>query len=68
MSQTQTSYVVAFDSKIPLELAESPSSWWDILLQNLPFLITILIVVAAVTVTYFSNRSCNPPILNRPFE
>ncbi|PHQ23654.1 hypothetical protein CLH62_20465 [Marinobacter guineae] len=57
MSQTQTSYVIAFDGKIPLELAESPSSWWDILLQNLPFLITILIVVAAATVTYFSNRS-----------
>lgn len=57
MSQLHTDYVVALKGKIPLELVGPTSTWQDVLVQNLPFIITALIVVAAATVTYRSNRS-----------
>jgi hypothetical protein len=51
-----TDVLIKSESVIPIEIIESSKGISDILLVNLPFLITIIIVISAATVTYRSNR------------
>ncbi|CAM3848210.1 hypothetical protein [Rheinheimera salexigens] len=48
--------IVMSNESIPIELVQPDFNWVDSLLQNLPFLLTVIIVVAAAVVTYRSNR------------
>lgn len=50
------SVTINTDGSIPIEIVNTPVGWQEIILNNLPFLITILIVATAATVTYLSNR------------
>lgn len=45
------------DGSIPIEMVKAAYGWQEIILNNLPFLITIIIVLTAATVNYFSNRN-----------
>ncbi len=56
MNKSETGIILVSDGPIPIELIHAAQTLCDILLQNLPFLITIAVVVAAATVTYKSNR------------
>ena len=51
-----TDVLIKSESVIPIELIEPSKSLAEILLANLPFLLTICIVISAATVTYRSNR------------
>ncbi len=56
MRKFDTDVLIKSESVIPIEIVESTKSIGDILLANLPFLLTIFIVISAATVTYRSNR------------
>ena len=45
------------ESSIPIELTKAISSWQDVLLNNLPFLIIICIISLAAFVTYRTNKA-----------
>jgi hypothetical protein len=47
---------VKIEGSIPVELQAKQLSAGDIILTNIPFLVTIVIVIAAATVNYFVNR------------
>lgn len=56
MCEIDTEVILKTDGNIPVEIIMSSISWQDALLNNLPFVITVVIVLAAATVTYRSNR------------
>jgi hypothetical protein len=56
MVKFDTDVLIKSESVIPVEIIESSKDIGDILLANLPFIITIFIVISAATVTYRSNR------------
>jgi hypothetical protein len=57
MCKVETDILLKTDGNIPIELVKTLSNWQDILLNNLPFLITICIISLAAFVTYKSNRA-----------
>jgi len=57
MCKIETDLLLKTDGNIPIELVQALSSWQDILLNNLPFLITICIISLAAFVTYRSNKT-----------
>tara|TARA_R110002073_G_scaffold11861_2_gene53390 strand:+ start:8604 stop:9269 length:666 start_codon:yes stop_codon:yes gene_type:complete len=56
MSKSETGIIVVSDGTIPIEIVKPAFDWLDSLLHNLPFLVTIVVVVCAAAVTYRSNR------------
>ena len=57
MCKIETDVILKSEGSIPIELTKAISSWQDILLNNLPFLITICIISLAAFVTYRSNKA-----------
>jgi len=57
MCKVEADILFKSDRNIPIELVKSLSNWQDILLNNLPFLITICIISLAAYVTYQSNKA-----------
>ena len=55
MSKSETGFIVVSDGTIPIEIVKPAFDWLDSLLHNLPFLVTIVVVICAA-VTYRSNR------------
>ncbi|MBY5920793.1 hypothetical protein [Ferrimonas balearica] len=56
MDKSDIGAIIFSNGNIPVELIHKPLEWKAVALQNLPFLITIVIIVCAATVTYTSNR------------
>lgn len=56
MAKIDSDILIKAESVIPIELVQSSKNMLDILLSNVPFLVTICVVVCAATVTYRSNR------------
>lgn len=56
MWKTQTDLLLKTEGNIPIEIVSTASAWQEILLNNLPFIITIVIISVAAIVTYRSNR------------
>lgn len=56
MWKTETDVLLKTEGNIPIEIIRTSIGWQDILLNNLPFIITIAIISAAAIVTYRSNR------------
>ncbi len=56
MKTFNTNVNLKTEGNLPLELVQKPLELSDILLSNLPFIITVLIVITAATVTYRSNN------------
>lgn len=56
MWKTETDLLIKADGNIPIEIIQTSVGWHEILLNNLPFIITIIVVATAATVTYWSNR------------
>lgn len=56
MSNSVFGLIVISSGSIPVELAQQDFNWTYSLLESLPFLVTVVIVVAAAVVTYRSNR------------
>lgn len=56
MSKSETGIIVVSDGPIPIQVLKPDLGLLDIFLHNLPFILTILIVVCAAVVTYRSNR------------
>jgi hypothetical protein len=48
--------IVKIDGMIPVEIKYAANDWWHILLNNIPFMVTISIVVGSALVTYLVNR------------
>lgn len=57
MCKTKAEILLKAQENIPIEIINSSAGWEDILISNLPFIITIVIVLSAATVTYISNRT-----------
>ena len=57
MCKIETDVILKSEGSIPIELTKAISSWQDILLNNLPFLITICIISLAAFVTYRTNKA-----------
>jgi len=56
MDKKETGAIIFSEGSIPIEIIQEPLSIGAIAIQNLPFLVTALIVICAATVTYRSNR------------
>lgn len=56
MSESETWKIIFSNGKIPIEITQPTIELTDILLKNLPFMLTALIVLSAAVVTYISNR------------
>ncbi len=56
MRRLDTDVTLKADGTIPIEIVKTATEWQDIILNNLPFLITMLIIATAATVTYMSHR------------
>lgn len=56
MSKSETGFILFSDGTIQIELVKPAFNLLDSFLQNLPFLLTVAIVVSAAVVTYRSNR------------
>lgn len=56
MSKSESGFIVVPDGTIPIEVVKPAFDWLDSLLHNLPFLVTIVVVICAAAVTYRSNR------------
>jgi len=56
MCTTKADILLKTQENIPIEIIKSSENWLDILTSNLPFMITVIIVLSAATVTYISNR------------
>lgn len=48
--------VIKIDGSVPIELKQAAVDWSHVLLSNIPFLVTIVVVVAAAAVNYYVNR------------
>ena len=57
MIKTEPSVISNAEQNTPIEIIHGATNWLDITLSNLPFLITMLIVLVTGFVTYRSNRS-----------
>jgi hypothetical protein len=57
MPRSETDVTINAAENIPIEIIQEASTWQGVMLDNLPFMITVLIVLAAATVTYRSNRN-----------
>ncbi|CAH1196047.1 conserved hypothetical protein [Vibrio harveyi] len=56
MAKIDSDVLIKAESVIPIELVQSSKNFVDIALANVPFLVTICVVICAATVTYRSNR------------
>lgn len=56
MRKIETDVKLSSDGVIPIELVKASSEWYEILLNNLPFIVTILIISTAAYVNYRSSR------------
>ncbi len=56
MAKIDSDVLIKAESTIPIELVQSSKDFMDIMFSNIPFLVTICVVVCAATVTYRSNR------------
>jgi hypothetical protein len=54
--KSDTNVLIKSESVIPIEIIESSKSTLDIFLANIPFILTVFIVISAAVVTYRSNR------------
>lgn len=57
MCKIKTDVLLKSDGNIPIEIVHASYNWQEILLNNLPFLVTIAIISVAAFVTYRSNRA-----------
>jgi hypothetical protein len=57
MCRIETDVLLKSEGNIPIEIIRASYNWQEVLLNNLPFLITIVIVSVAAYVTYRSNRA-----------
>ena len=57
MCRIETDVLLKSEGNIPIEIIRASYNWQEVLLNNLPFLITIVIISVAAFVTYRSNRA-----------
>ncbi len=57
MRKIETDVLLKSEGNIPIEIIRASYSWQEILLNNLPFIVTIVIISVAAFVTYRSNRA-----------
>jgi len=57
MCKIETDVLLKSEGSIPIEIIRTPYNSQEILLNNLPFLVTIVIISVAAVVTYWSNRA-----------
>lgn len=56
MSNLNQEILLKTDGLIPIEIKQGAFDWHDILLRNLPFLVTIAIVLGSALVTFYISR------------
>jgi hypothetical protein len=56
MAKIDSEVLIKAESLIPIEIKKHALGWQDILLNNIPFLVTISIVLGSALVTFFISR------------
>lgn len=56
MKTINTNVLLKSDGHLPIEIIQPTIDAWGVMLSNLPFIVTVMIVISAATVTYRSNR------------
>ncbi|WP_346209030.1 hypothetical protein [Aeromonas salmonicida] len=56
MKTINTNVLLKSDGSLPIEIIQPTIDAWGVMLSNLPFIVTAIIVISAATVTYRSNR------------
>ncbi|MEA2120575.1 hypothetical protein [Halovibrio sp. HP20-50] len=56
MANIDSEVLIKAESQIPIEIKQRALEWQDVLLNNLPFLVTIVIVLGSAFVTYFISK------------
>ena len=56
MAKIDSEVLIKAESLIPIEIKQNALGWQDILLNNIPFLVTITIVLGSALVTFFISR------------
>lgn len=56
MAKIDSEVLIKVESLIPIEIKQNALGWQDILLNNIPFLVTIVIVLGSAIVTFFISR------------
>ncbi|MYM64195.1 hypothetical protein [Pseudomaricurvus sp. HS19] len=56
MAKIDSDVLIKAESVMPIELVQSTKNLLDVVISNIPFMVTICVVICAATVTYRSNR------------
>jgi hypothetical protein len=56
MTKIDSEVLIKAGSQIPIEIRQQALGWQDIILNNLPFLVTVTIVLGSALATYFISR------------